>query len=367
MIYSTNRISSLGIGANPRYYGAGAFNFLQECAKDELDIFENAITTDMNEVILGESSYEMETINEDFFENVFNKIKEILKKFKEWIQAVTRSAIAKLASLLIRDNKEFAKFARKKMNDMKNKGKFEYNGTYLKLDTINSVMSRADLDSSTITEIKNAIEKAIDNRSVTFVKDNKNENSTNMKVEKALQTVQDMNVSDMMDECTDSGDLNFAGAMAHLKFLETLGKKELDALKKDLKKEENYADKLINRVEKLERDFNKQTEDSDKNSKDYVNATKDSMQALSTFASHYKTIVQTLASISLSLIKSVAKVARTVVTKAAGASPKNEGYAYDSVMIDAMNEAVLYEYDQALESMSDADNEQYDDIDEDDE
>ena len=52
------------------------------------------------------------------------------------------------------------------------------------------------------------------------------------------------------------------------------------------------------------------------------------------------------------MIKAQAKIARKVVAKAMGATPKNEGFEYDEELTDAMIEAAEYEYDSAMEEMS---------------
>ena len=369
MIYSVldnYSSSSNSYEANSKYYGAGAFNFMSECARDELEIFENAITTDMHEVVLGESSYEMEAINEGFFENVWKKIKEIFKKFIEWIKAVTRSAVAKLANLLIRDNKEFAKFARKKINAMKNRGKFEYNGTVLKaniLSTDPTEVKTLDAYFKETDQLAKLIEQ-LDSRTLS--------NFSKEKVTAAENTqskINELSVSETLDNNTDDAtDAKISVVMDHLKFLEKLSKQSIDKVRKNLKKFESTADKAIKKAEKLERD----TEDKDKYKDDKTvysqRKTKDAEgnetgedvamghADAKTYAANavticniYKSCAQSITTFQLSLIKSYAKVARTVVAKAAGATPKNEGY-YDEELLDAMNEAVLYEYDEALES-----------------
>ena len=131
MIYSTNRTASLGeitVDVNESYFGAGALDFMQENAQDELALFEAAIKSDIDEVLIGESTSELEALNEGFIQNASNKIKEMMRKFIEWLKAVTRSAIAKLSQLLVRDNAKFVKIAKKKIQTMPNPGKFKYSG-----------------------------------------------------------------------------------------------------------------------------------------------------------------------------------------------------------------------------------------------
>lgn len=384
MIYSVlnnhSSFSTSSYEANSKYYGAGAFNFMSECAKDELEIFENAITTDMHEVVVGES-YEMEAINEGFFENVWNKIKEIFKKFIEWIKAVTRSAVAKLANLLIRDNKEFAKFARKKISAMKNRGKFEYSGKVLKNTTEALAIAKTSTEElKDFTKIE-ALITTLDSKNLTLFTE-----PVVKKAESMIEEINEKSVTDIMEEITDDvTDAKISVVMDHIKVLEGLSNTVIDKIKKDLKKYENTCQKAINKAEKIERTFddeekyNKSTDKATATTRDNLGdgkygtarstdfaETKKLAQNAVTVCNAYKTAAQSMTSIQLSLTKSIAKVARTVVAKAAGATPKNEGY-YDEELLDAMNEAVLYEYDEALESMGESKKEDIETLDDSDE
>lgn len=69
MIYSTNRTASLGeitCDVNESYFGIGAMSFMEESAQDELAIFEAAIKSDIDEVMIGESATELAALNEGF-------------------------------------------------------------------------------------------------------------------------------------------------------------------------------------------------------------------------------------------------------------------------------------------------------------
>ena len=367
MIYSVlNNHSSYE--ANSKYYGAGAFNFMSECAKDELEIFENAIITDMHEVVLGESSYEMEAINEGFFENVWKKIKEIFKKFMDWIRAVARSAVAKLANLLIRDNKEFAKFAKEKIKKMKNKSSYEYSGTYVKnpkagFDKIDSINGKLDKISDIVTKM--------DAKRLDLFSDAKK-----LECEKIVNELNDISVTDLMEDATTDGELKHGDLSKQIEYLEDLSKTKIDKIKRDLKKHERDCDTAIKKVERLEKAFDSKEKYDKLDNKDRPGTTgnheglkvmdydKDKKLAANgvTICNQYKTAAQTVTTITLSYIKSLAKAIRTVVAHAAGATPKKEGFEYDddALLFDAMNEAVLYEYDEALESMGESKGEKTD-------
>ena len=69
-------------------------------------------------------------------------------------------------------------------------------------------------------------------------------------------------------------------------------------------------------------------------------------------AAAYKEGVQAFCNEQIHMIKESIKIARAVVTKAMGASPKNEGVEYDEELIQATIEAFEYECDSAVEEMS---------------
>ena len=102
MIYSTNRTSSLGeqsIDVNESYFGIGAQSFYQESAQDELSIFESAIKSDIDEVLIGESASELQALNEGFVAKapaaVVDGERAKLEKYRETLVGI-EAALAKL-------------------------------------------------------------------------------------------------------------------------------------------------------------------------------------------------------------------------------------------------------------------------------
>lgn len=333
MIYSTNRTTSLGemtIDVNESYFGAGAFTFMQECAQDELAMFETAIKSDIDEAIIGESSYELTALNEGFVEKAMTKIKELMKKFMAWIEAVTRSAIAKLSQLLVRDNGKFVKIARKQLAKMKNMDKFKFKGKYLKI-------------AGSVSNLEKETDMADELFAIT-----KKEIVTETDVEKAEKIKEDINklsVSDFMEAVTgETEDGGIDLIKKHINSLESYDKKELKKIRDRAKKSKDEAAKILKDAQDTERKLKDDAKDDIKNSA--ANKVK--------VASIFKECNQKVISYELSCLKGMIKVCRSVVSKAMGASPKNEGFEVDVELIDAMNEAVLLEYDEALEEMSEA-------------
>lgn len=338
MIYSTNRISSIGSGieANPKYYGAGAFSFMEECAKDELDIFENAITTDINEVILGESSYEMKAINEGFFANVWKKIKEIFKKFVEWIKAVTKSVMAKLTSIFTADHAKFAKYAKKRLKGLDN-----YKWTGKIITSLPSLEPSADMNS-----LKSLINKAIGDRDFSTISE------TEVQAwEKKETAMSERSVSDFVDEYTDVKEIGKSGVETHIGYLEALASKKLTDIKKSLKNFEKDAAQMLKKANSMEAyaDSDNYGKDTDK-----VITNKENAQHVVTLCNIYKHMAQMELKNSMGTLRALGAIARSVVSKAVGTTVKEEYDGYDSVLVDAMNEAAIFECESAFEEMSEA-------------
>lgn len=343
MIYSTNRTSSLGelsVDVNESYFGIGAQTFYEESAQDELSMFEAAIKSDIDEVMIGESASELQTLNEGFVQNAVNKIKEMMKKFIAWCQAVMRSAFAKLSSLLVRDNAKFAKIASKRIATMKNKDKFKYTGKIVvNVDVFSSVMNDFSKESDGAV-------KAIDVKAITQEK----ADSAIKDMEDVLEDLTKENlVKEFTKEVTDAG---FDIVQSQIKVLEALSKKSIKDLKGEFNKAIKGANEVIKKVSKME-------------GKD--DAEKEKIAACSKLASAYKTNTQKMLVVMMGFIKTLAKIARGVVARAMGATPKNEGVEFDEELNEALIEAVEYEYDEALEEMSEGKCEDCEDCDDDDE
>lgn len=354
MIYSTNRTASLGdvtVDVNESYFGAGMLDFMQENAQDELALFEAAIKSDIDEVLIGESSYELEALNEGFVQNAANKIKEMMKKFIEWLQSVMRSAIAKLSQLLVRDNAKFAKNARVAINKMKNSDKFKFSGKIMKkyvsiseLPALKEKEGNTDSSDSYYAQAETADEAKLDELKASIEK--------LLSESKNLNTREDFE-KDCIEEVTDvKGSEAIKIVKDHLDILDELGSKDLQKLRKKLKKLESDAKHKAKKADSAAKKYSGNDE-----------LQKKRLNVMAQAANASKEIAQSLVSDSLYMIKQEAKIARAVVAKAMGATPKNEGYYDDEELVDAMIEAANYEYDEALEEMSES--KKSDDIDDD--
>ena len=333
MIYGTNRTASLGnisVGVDSRYFGEGAFAYAQECAQDELAMFEAAIKSDIDEAILTREGYvgesaELVALNENFITSAMEKVKKMMKKLIAWIESVMRSAFAKLTQLVVRDNGKFCKIARKQIMKMKNSSKFEYNGKAVDAG---------------------ALEEAVDDIFATY-DGLENKFSDNAKInikdfEDAEKKMDDLSLSDLTDKVVievDDKPLSFINDQ--LSFLEKHAKKNMQDLKKAYDKAKKGANKIYNDAVKAENKLKSDAKEEEKT------AASDCTKA----AAIFKQCTQKACSMALQLLTKAIKAARSAVSKAMGATPKNESFI-SAELIDAMNESVLLEYDEALEEMS---------------
>ena len=339
MIFSTNRTASLGddiaVDVNESYFGAGALSFMQENAQDELALFEAAIRSDIDEAYIDESATdELTALNEGFVQNAANKIKEMMRKFIEWLQAVTRSAIAKLTQLLVKDNEKFIKIAQNKIYKMKNSKNFKYTGKAVKIS--GSKISATDL----CKEFDGLFEKASKAKSKEEVDNIVADINTKLEKFEKLSDRDEM-IEEVIIDVKDEG-ITFV--QGQLDFLKSNAKKDLDDLRKTMKDFENKAKKMSKEADSKAK--------SAKGDSDDDKAMKESLNAMAIAASKFREASQTWVNDTLYLLKTEIKVARSVVSKAMGASPKNEGFEYSEEFTDAMIEYADYVYDEALEEMS---------------
>lgn len=341
MIYSTNRTTSLGnndfaVDVNESYFGAGALSFMQENAQDELALFEAAIKSDIDETLIGESTEELAALNEGFVQNAVNKIKEMMRKFIEWLQAVGRSALAKLTQLLVRDNATFCKQARKMIAKMKNSKNFKYSGKALNISHIEGL----NFDMNDLKEI-NSIEGILDK--IKGLSSKEALDKCRSELEEELKAFKELDLrKDFNDQCVEEvKDKDIKFVEKHLEFIENADKKQLKNLRKALKDAENKAKKIARDADKAAKDYKGEDE-----------IEKLRLSVMAEAAGNYRTMVQSIINDLLYMIKQVIKISRAVVAKAMGATPKNEGFEYDEELVDAMIESANYEYDEALEEMS---------------
>lgn len=324
MIYSTNRTASIGevqidVDVNESYFGEGSFYFMQEAAQDELALFENAIKTDIDEVLIGESADELKALNEGFVAKTALKIQELMRKFIEWLKGVTRSALAKMNQYIVRDNATFCKNARKMIEQMGDRH-VKAKGTVIKdfnvsFDSVKSLAVKIkDASGSSMDELESAIsglEKEIDSK------------------------------FEEMDKAAfaENVEYDLAVVKKHISFLEDNAKADLKKLKKTMDEFEKEAKNAATEAKKLER-----AEEDEAKKKDLA------MKAKA--AAAFKVNGQKICKKFMTLLKKMIKVARAVVTRVAGA--RNEGVEYTPELIEALIETDNYELDEMLEEMCEA-------------
>lgn len=336
MIFGTNRTASLGettVDVNESYFGYGSLYFMQECANDELALFEAAVKSDIDEVLIRESGEGEYALNESvgtFVEKVVNKIKEMMRKFKEWLMGIMRSVIAKLSQIIVRDNKKFCKQARTMMSKMKNKDKFKLTGKVLTAEAKDIVSSAADISKGKAKDVFNAI---IADKSVEELKsilNDKEDNDADMRNE----------FNEAIEEVDLEGKAAYDMVTEHIKFLESDAVKNLKETVKKIKKISKNCDDIVKTAQRKANN----TKDDDEN--------KEKMNTIAELAAAFKSVSQKECSDAISILKESVKIARAVVTKGMGATPKNEGVEYTEELVQAMIESFEYECDSALEEMS---------------
>lgn len=336
MIYSTNRTASIGdidVDVNESYFGEGSLYFMQEAAQDELALFENAIKTDIDECLIGESAGELEALNEGFVEKTVNKIKELMRKFIEWLKGVTRSALAKLNQFIVRDNATFCKHAEKMIAKMGNNN-FKATGKVLakfELPNLDSVKAKA--------------------KEISEKKGDKVDDVT-PKIEALEKEIDD--ILDKLDDeiFEDNKEYTLSDVRAHINFLKSNSKSDLKKLKKSMDEFEKKAKDKSREADKAVRTASSDASEEKKNKLAVEAAT----------ASAFKTTSQKIVKKYMTLLKNMIKVARAVVTRAAG-NRVNEGVEYSPELIDALIETSNYELDETLEEMSEGGSECDDDDD----
>lgn len=352
MIYSTNRTASLGditVDVNESYFGAGMLDFMQENAQDELALFEAAIKSDIDEVLIGESAYELEALNENFIQSAANKIREMMKKFIEWLESVLRSAVAKLTQLLARDNATFVKKAKKMLATVKNA---KYEGPSLPGAGSESIKVLMKTVESQTEGAKTIFDEAKNCKTNDDIEKIKTELSNKKDEFDKLDPVKDQKdrIEKEKKNVTGRDALNLADN--HIKYLDSMGSKDLKSLKDKMNKMKKAANDIATQAAK----------DAKKDEKDEVVKARLNLEAEA--AAEYKRECQIVVNNTLAIIRMNIKIARSVVTKVMGGQI-HEGVEYTEELVQAMIEASEYEYDSALEEMSEAkkvDDSEFDDI-----
>lgn len=330
---------------NRKYSGFMADEFIKESAEDELVIFKEAIQLDVAELSLGSNSSELYTLNENFIKNGFKKIKELLLKFLNWLKSITKTVIAKMTNVLVRDNVKFAQIARKRIAKMKKTDSFKYSGKVLsKQFNLDKLTGGVDFDMG--NDAPTAYEELVEE---------------NKEMEEAIKNLPETYKKFIDKNIKDVTDVQFDKLKYHLDILETTCGNETKRIKLMINTAIKNTTIELKEIERLE---NK--EDNGYTS-EYINE-------LKKFYNLQKQIFQMMLKELMSIIKTAAKISRRVVTKMMGFTPKDTTSAKnesairieDDVLLEALIEADEFEVDEMLEESSCKDRDDDDDDDDDD-
>ena len=343
MIFDTNRTKSLveestemEVEVNENYFGAGSLFYMQESAEDEMMLFEAAIKTDLDEVVIGESVDELTALNEGFVENTVKRVEDLMKKFIEWLRGITRSAIMKLNQYLVRDNAKFCKEARARIKNVPDD--FKYTGKALKSTEFESV---EDLKNA-FTELYNLYIKA---NSANATKETVEEVKADVakRLEEATKNKKAKNFDEVNVETIENGTLKTVED--HLNYLEKTSKDKLKSLTARCKRYESTANDLVKEAKK----YAKIAKKEDPNARNQA-------ALLVEIANAIKKVAQITIDEEMKAIRKMIAISRSVVAKALVKVPaaKNEGVEIEEELINAFIEAEEYELESALEEMSEA-------------
>lgn len=343
MIFDTNRTKSLieesvetdemEVEVNENYFGAGSLMFMQEAAEDEMALFEEAVKSDLDEVVIGEAAEELKALNEGFAEKTVNKIQELMKKFIEWLKGIYNSAIMKFNQYLVKDNAKFCAEAKKRLPNVEEG--FKFTGKALKstkfesvedldkaFDQLDALWGKVSGGSANAETVKNELDEIL--KKVAEAKKAKNFEAVNVYTEEngTLKVVED-----------------------HLEYLEKVSKEKVKELMKKCKEYQAKANKVA-----------KEAKTAARKAKDETEEKRNQLAAASQVAAAIKKVAQETISEEMKAIRKMVAISRSVVAKALAKVPatKNEGVELDEAFINAMLESEEYELESALEEMSEA-------------
>lgn len=343
MIFDTNRTKSLieesvetdemEVEVNENYFGAGSLMFMQEAAEDEMALFEEAVKSDLDEVVIGEAAEELKALNEGFAEKTVNKIQELMKKFIEWLKGIYNSAIMKFNQYLVKDNAKFCAEAKKRLPNVEEG--FKFTGKALKstkfesvedldkaFDQLDALWGKATSGTTDAETVKNELAEM--RKKINEAKKNKNFEAVNVYTEEngTLKVVED-----------------------HLEYLEKVSKEKVKELMKKCKEYQAKANKIA-----------KEAKTAARKAKDETEEKRNQLAVAAQVAAEIKKVAQETISEEMKAIRKMVAISRSVVAKALAKVPaaKNEGVEYDEEFINAFIESEEYELESALEEMSEA-------------
>lgn len=355
MIYNTNRTTSLSeeitVDVNESYFGVGALDFMQKNAIEEFALFEAAIKSDIDEVLIGESASELESLNEGFVQSAKEKLVQLWTDLVEMITSVLKSWAEKFDNFLKTRVDKFVADVSGKIDKIP--ADFSYEGKAIKLSDGQEIKwnSFVTVGKSLYTEAQLA--------------------KTPEDIKKVIDSI-DMKVAEFnakkprkkLDECFEP----------KMKITASVIEDHFDFLKKarnDIKKDKES----MNTFKKDAADQLKQAKKLSKENKNADEFERSRYNTMVKAAAAYKNCLQTVIKDIMFFRAEELKVAMAVVTKGImmgtkeakkaekPAETKTTNEAFEIVedvfgiseaMVDAMIESSNYEIEQLFEEMSEA-------------
>ena len=182
------------------------YDFILEIGRDYMNA-EKAFYTE----VLG--SYGDDEIITESFDGFFNKIKDIIRKFIEWIKKIFKEFVVKINSLF--SSEKYIKKNQKLLNKFESQDEFEFNGyefTYIESSNVPQANACEIFDS--VSNFNNGItqsltgNKGVNWNSYKTVVNNMNiEDDTTSTIRDKITTTLNNNLDTMTDELNDHDDL----------------------------------------------------------------------------------------------------------------------------------------------------------------
>ena len=182
------------------------YDFILEIGRDYMNA-EKAFYTE----VLG--SYGDDEIITESFDGFFNKIKDIIRKFIEWIKKIFKEFVVKINSLF--SSEKYIKKNQKLLNKFESQDEFEFNGyefTYIESGNVPQANAREIFDSA--SNFNNGITQSLTgNKGVNWNNYKTNVNNINVEDDATstdrdnITTTLNNNLDTMTDELNDHDDL----------------------------------------------------------------------------------------------------------------------------------------------------------------
>ncbi len=182
------------------------YDFILEIGRD----YMNAEKTFYTEVL---GSYGDDEIITESFDGFFNKIKDIIRKFIEWIKKIFKEFVVKINSLF--SSEKYIKKNQKLLNKFESQDEFEFNGyEFTYIESGNVPQANACEIFNSVSNFNNGITQSLTgnkgvnwNNYKTTVNNINVEDDTNSTIRDNITTMLNNNLDTMTDELNDHDDL----------------------------------------------------------------------------------------------------------------------------------------------------------------